>query len=596
MLCHGCRRSVLVVLSIIILITFLQLIRSGSLHEPEWIRLGNAHLFSKKVTWTDIPQRFPVESFTVLPSEPTTNIPQIQADFHLETEEERTKREVRLNTVKEALVHSWKGYKSHAWLQDEVSPLLGLPKNDFGGWGATLIDSLDTLWIMGLEDEFATAVSELGQIDFSSSSLHILNIFETTIRFLGGLLGAYDVSGHTHEILLEKAIELGNMLYAAFDTPNRMPVTRWAWENYASGGEQEAESHVVLAEIGSLTLEFTRLSQLTGDYKYYDAVMRVTDILYERQNQTHVPGLWPQILDMRDLDFHKVTFSMAALSDSVYEYLPKQHLLLGGRSGQYRDMYLMALKAAKEHLFFQPLNPNNDKMLLAGRRTGMTGWSAKQVPDCEHLSCFAGGMIALASKIFQHPEELEVARQLVDGCLWAYDSMPSGIMPERFTAVLCSGDAYNNCTWSQQSWHEAVRSFQNENTPSWDQPPEESPQEIILRNTLPAGFVDISDPTYKLRPEAIESLFVLYRITGHKVLQERAWNMFQKIHNVTRTDLAYASINDVNLKQPTLYDSMESFWTAETLKYFYLIFSTPDVISLDEYVLNTEAHPLLRPK
>jgi mannosyl-oligosaccharide alpha-1,2-mannosidase len=30
---------------------------------------------------------------------------------------------------------------------------------------------------------------------------------------------------------------------------------------------------------------------------------------------------------------------------------------------------------------------------------------------------------------------------------------------------------------------------------------------------------------------------------------------------------------------------MESFWLSETLKYFYLIFSDVDLISLDEYVL-----------
>jgi mannosyl-oligosaccharide alpha-1,2-mannosidase len=42
-------------------------------------------------------------------------------------------------------------------------------------------------------------------------------------------------------------------------------------------------------------------------------------------------------------------------------------------------------------------------------------------------------------------------------------------------------------------------------------------------------------------------------------------------------------------------DYMESFWLAETLKYFYLVFSPPDLISLDDYVLNTEAHPFRRP-
>jgi mannosyl-oligosaccharide alpha-1,2-mannosidase len=71
--------------------------------------------------------------------------------------------------------------------------------------------------------------------------------------------------------------------------------------------------------------------------------------------------------------------------------------------------------------------------------------------------------------------------------------------------------------------------------------------------------------------------------------------MFRAIENATKTDIAYASLNDVTEAKPQRVDSMESYWTAETLKYFYLIFSEPDVISLDEYILNTEAHPLLRP-
>jgi len=41
---------------------------------------------------------------------------------------------------------------------------------------------------------------------------------------------------------------------------------------------------------------------------------------------------------------------------------------------------------------------------------------------------------------------------------------------------------------------------------------------------------------------------------------------------------------------------MESFWLGETLKYFYLIFAEPDLVSLDEWVFNTEAHPFKRLK
>lgn len=98
------------------------------------------------------------------------------------------------------------------------------------------------------------------------------------------------------------------------------------------------------------------------------------------------------------------------------------------------------------------------------------------------------------------------------------------------------------------------------------------------------------------RPEAIESAFILYRLTGDRRLQDRAWKMFESIVSRTQTDIAHAALGDSVSDPPRKDDRMESFWMAETLKYFFLIFSEPDVVSLDEFVLNTEAHPLRRPR
>lgn len=90
---------------------------------------------------------------------------------------------------------------------------------------------------------------------------------------------------------------------------------------------------------------------------------------------------------------------------------------------------------------------------------------------------------------------------------------------------------------------------------------------------------------YHGRPEAIESIFILYRITADKKYHDIAWEMFQSIENATKTDLANSAIDDVTQAIPAKTDRMESFWLAETLKYFYLVFSEPDLISLDDYVL-----------
>lgn len=177
---------------------------------------------------------------------------------------------------------------------------------------------------MGLHDEFEEAVEAIEKIDFTDCSLDEINVFETTIRYLGGFLGAYDISNGRYPSLLQKATEVGQMLYAAFDTPNRMPVTRWKLKEAMKAVPQEAGEGALVAEIGSLTLEFTRLSQLTNDPRYYDAIHRIMDVFDQQQNDTKLPGLWPTVVNAKSLDFKGSSgFTLGGMADSLYEYLPK---------------------------------------------------------------------------------------------------------------------------------------------------------------------------------------------------------------------------------------------------------------------------------
>jgi mannosyl-oligosaccharide alpha-1,2-mannosidase len=77
----------------------------------------------------------------------------------------------------------------------------------------------------------------------------------------------------------------------------------------------------------------------------------------------------------------------------------------------------------------------------------------------------------------------------------------------------------------------------------------------------------------------------MYRVTGDAKYQDIAWQMFNSIQKHTKTKISFAALSDVTVDDSPNLDSSESFWMAETLKYFYLIFSEPDVISLDDYVL-----------
>jgi hypothetical protein len=154
---------------------------------------------------------YPVSSFIPLPTGSVVHVPKIQCDFESQNATARAVREKRLGIVKEALGHSWQGYRKHAWLYDEVAPVSGGHRNTFGGWAASLVDGLDTLWITGMHEEFAEAVAAAAKINFNTTEHLPLNVFETTIRYLGGFLGAYDVSDGKYPVLLQKAREVGEV-------------------------------------------------------------------------------------------------------------------------------------------------------------------------------------------------------------------------------------------------------------------------------------------------------------------------------------------------------------------------------------------------
>ncbi|EAW16482.1 class I alpha-mannosidase 1A [Aspergillus fischeri NRRL 181] len=734
------------------------------------------------VHWKQVQEHYPLApgNLIKLPTGKSKALPRVQAAFRDETTSDKIQRVQRLSTIKAAFEHAWNGYKTSAMGHDEIKPLRGGFRDPFMGWAATLVDSLDTLWIMDLKDEFAIAVDQVKKIDFTTSKRDEIPVFETVIRYLGGLLGAYDISGHKYDVLLEKAVELADIVMGAFDTPNRMPTMFYKWAPHDAAKPHLADFDTTLAEIGSLSVEFTRLAQLTKQDKYYDAIARITNELEKLQGQTMLPGLWPlkidasgcrtaasqlnhevprngvvdtepsalsptpvhtpafssaspssssaspstppmpssthtpplaqnerplptdaqsytNFFDRRDggslhIDAEpanydapnegansgvssssgdkacsgglaappspKQKFGLGARGDSTYEYLPKEYMLLGGLNEQYPAMYKKAMNATREHLLFQPMVKDERDLRFLSTMT-LTRPIAEQVPDSAsatyegtHLGCFAGGMFALGAKLFGIEGDLDLAAKLTNACVWAYGVTKTGIMPEHFLLVPCKKG--EPCVWneieywnaldpneeqriaeaekaieqkskasdptkrsttngirrrdSSGKWHVIADSASTDDLINHDEdevkkqdakdkavPHEVFVTQRIMNERLPPGVARILNRAYLLRPEAIESVFYMFRITGDNYWRERGWEMFQAVSKYTRTEIAHSAINDVTLEKSKMRDTMESFWLAETLKYFYLLFADPSVVSLDDYVLNTEAHPLKRP-
>ncbi|KAH6650080.1 glycoside hydrolase [Chaetomium tenue] len=560
--------------------------------------------------WRNRPHTHPVDEATMvrLPEGEPRRLPRIQHQFskdELSMSHNETQR-ARREAVKNAAKRSWRTYRDYAWGRDEVAPQSLVGHDTFAGWGATLVDSLDTLWIMGMKKDFGDAVRHIATIDWNNATSWHCSLFETNIRYLGGLLSAYDLS--QEKVLLNKAIELGDMLHAAFDTPNHMPANSFHFQT-AKEGKLVASKHEATAAVGSLSLEFTRLSQLTGDFKYYHAIDGIKKELERTQDTTSLPGMWPIFVDLQNNFFTPGTsFSLGNSADSAYEYLSKMHALLGGLDPTYEKMHTKAMATAAKHILFRPMVPDDAPDVLFPGTVLSNGRIIELSPEIQHLACFAGGMFALGGRLFGDESHVAIGDRLARGCAWAYSAFPTGVMPESAELIPCQSPTSDNDKTTNP----------NPN----DDKPKHSPQDNLapcpwneahwLATTgdraqsqqLPPGFAGIGDSQYLLRPEAIESVFVLYRITGRPDLLDVAWRMFESIRAATQTRLAHSAISDVRVTaregegagEGAVLDSMESFWIAETLKYFYLIFSEPELISLDDYVFNTEAHPFRLPK
>jgi len=504
--------------------------RLGS-SDPTPGKIGMDRLVKSSFDWGKLKPRYPISSMTPIPTGRPRSQPRLQYRYPPETGiAYRDRLDSRRDEVRKVFKKNWKSYKRYAWMRDELTPISGSGKDTFGGWAATLIDSLDTLWIMDLKEDFNEAVEAVATIDWANTTSTACNIFETTIRHLGGLLAAYDLSNE--KVLLVKAVELGDMLYAGFDTPNRMPGF-WLDFEKAKNGELIADVHQPSASPCSLSLEFTRLSQLTGDPKYYDAITRITGLLAEHQNSTKLPGMWPTFFNMRDGDFAEGNmFTVGGLADSLYEYLPKMHAMLGSLEPVYEKMAKEALATIKEHLLFRPMLPDKENILFSGSVHVGKDEGVVLEAEGQHLSCFVGGMFALSGRLFELEEYIDIGYRLTKGCVFAYDSFPTGIMPEIFNMFPC--ERLDGCDWDEEKW-------KNEGD-----------------HRLRKGFKGAPVPSYILRPEAIESVFLLHRITGHRDFQDTAWRMFQSIQKATETEFGNAGIEDVTVRgPPKKKDSME---------------------------------------
>jgi mannosidase alpha-like ER degradation enhancer 2 len=414
--------------------------------------------------------------------------------------------------VRRAFLHAWRGYRRYAWGHDDLNPVSRTPHDWYGtSLLMTPVDAFDTMVLMGLAKEAADAKRLiLDRLSFDHDVS--VQVFEVTIRLLGGLLSAYQMDGDPG--FLRLATDLGNRLLPAFDAPTGMP---YRYVNLKTGETRDPLSNP--AEIGTLILELGTLSELTGNPVYYDKAKRAVMELYRRRSGI---GLVGSTIDVRTGEWRDSLSHVGGGIDSYYEYLLKAWRLFDDED--FHDMWEATIGPVNRY--------------LADDRSGGLWYGQADMTTGRRAGTQFGALEAFLPAVLALAEQTGRAERLMESVNRMWTTF--GVEPE----------------------------------------------------TIDYSSMSIVYPGYQLRPEALESAYYLFRLTGNQRYRDMGGTMFDALERWTRTDVGYAALTDVRTGEKQ--DRMHSFLLAETLKYAYLLFAPPETLDPQRVVFNTEAHPIVR--
>ncbi|EJD51258.1 seven-hairpin glycosidase [Auricularia subglabra TFB-10046 SS5] len=449
-------------------------------------------------------------------------------------------------------------YRDVAWGHDELAPIGRKGNDGRNGWGATIVDALSTAKIMGLDDVFDEGVEYAKSIDFSrSKTSSTVSVFETTIRYLGGLLSAYELGGKTDEGLVRKAQEVADKMAHAWVGNNAVP---YGFLDFSTDKPVIDGSNI--AEAGTLILEWARLSDYTKN-DTYRALAEKSFRLIAETDDTLLPGLAGQCINPTTGKFDCRHITWGGGSDSYFEYLIKYARLTNNADPLWVNTWKTAIDSTIQHLV---------KVSTVGGHTFTADFDDnRRVRHMgTHLGCFAGGNFIMGGKLLGNDSIVATGLKLVDGCLATYNTS-TGIGPEVFAYASADGNYTGGSSSAADLAYYREHGF----------------------------YVYNGYAYYDLRPEVMESNFYAWRATGDKKYYDAAVQFVDNLNKWTAVGGANAGIGDVRQTQwgqSGFFDNTESFFFAEVLKYLYLTFDDPEKFSIDEWVFNTEAHPLRAPE
>ncbi|OGM47373.1 mannosyl-oligosaccharide 1 [Aspergillus bombycis] len=340
------------------------------------------------------------------------------------------------------------------------------------GLGWIIVDSLDTLMIMNLTMRLSDARKWLHR-GLTYNQGQGVNTFTMTIRMLGGLLSAHylsnvlpDVSSRRDYVYLSRAVDVADRLLGAYGSTSGISYasvnvgTREGLPSHADGGASST------AEATTLQLEMKYLAHLTGK----------------------VDGLLPIFVHPDTGHFRSKEIRLGSRGDSYYEYLIKQYFQTSGQEPVYREMCEKALSGIQKHLVTS--TKHSKPQFIAELPHGIAGPLS---PKMDHPVCFLPGSIAIGATEgltekearnmpgwnSQKEQQMQLARELMKTCWTVYAVTASGISPE--------------IAW-----------FEIDEVSSWEQD----------LNIKPLDAHNLQ------RPETVESLFWMYRVTNDPIYRK----------------------------------------------------------------------------
>jgi len=456
-------------------------------------------------------------------------------------------REEMLAETKRMFQHGYDNYMQHAWPLDELNPLAccgrgpdtenpdNININDvLGDFSLTLIDSLDTLAVMGNVSEFRRAVRlVVDTVHFDKSNT--VQVFEANIRLLGSLLSAHLLMEDPNfpglapdwylEDLLSLAHDLAERLLPAFDkTDTGIPFPR---VNLRHGLPEDGRTTTCTAGGGSLLLEFSLLSRLLGDPIYEIYARRAVAGLYSRRHEE--TGLVGNVLDVHTGEWMGKVSGLGAGVDSYYEILLKSFIMFG--EPQDAEMFHVSYDKIKQYMRRGRAECNSGSGLHPlyvnvemGTGNTATNW-------IDSLQAAFPGVQVLHGDL-----EEAICHHALYYSIWK----KYGCLPERYNWKLDAPDV----------------------------------------------------KFYPLRPELMESTYLLYRATKNPFYLHVGRDILYNLNNHTKAVCGYATVHDVQDK--SLEDRQESFFLSETVKYLYLLFDVDNPVNLhaSNYLFTTEGHIL----